>query len=108
MPADLTGIGVGEPDSVRGHDRDERDVGAGPDRLGDRLQNSCRRAGFDGSRGRWGIGQGRRDTDHLLPGRLLPVATGIEQGERGAGQHHHGDHQHLQRDGLSGERARPG
>ena len=39
VAADLVRIGVGEARSVGRHDRDERDVGVGADRLGDRLQN---------------------------------------------------------------------
>ena len=34
LAADLAGIGVGEPGAVGRHDRDERDIGVGPHRLG--------------------------------------------------------------------------
>ncbi len=50
-----------------------------------------------------GIGQRGGDADRLLARCILAVAAGIEKGQRGAGQHHHRDHQDLQCDGLPGQ-----
>ena len=107
LAADLRRIGVGEPGPVRRHDRDERDVGVRPHRLGDRLQNLCRPSGFDGLRGRRRVGERGGDADDLLACGGVAVLPGVEQRQRAAGQHDHRDHQDLQGDRLAGQRAGP-
>ena len=95
LPADLRGIGVGEPGSIGRHDRDERDGGVLADGFGDWLQSLSGSSGLDRRGRRRGICQRSGDAEHLLTCGVVTIAGGVEQRQRAAGHHHHRDHQDL-------------
>ena len=96
--ADLRGIGVGQPDAVGRHDRDERQVGIGEDRRDHRLQRRrvlCAHERGDVRFVREGLGDRARDLLRLALSGVRQL-HGHERREHARDQHDDAERHHRQ------------